>query len=92
VANLTLSIDEHALSRARKAAADRHTTVNALVRDYIGRLANEITPDQQAAIDRMLARSAANAGRRIGPLSTREEIHANASTAGCENATQPRPH
>lgn len=75
MANLTLSIDDHALSRARK-AADRHTTVNALERDYIGRLANEIAPDQQTAIDRTLARSAANAGRRIGPLSTREEIHA----------------
>lgn len=76
MANLTLSIDEHALSRARKAAADRHTTVNALVRDYIGRLANEITPDQQAAIDRMLARSKAYTGRSSGPLPTREEIYA----------------
>ena len=77
MANLTLSIDDHALDRARKAAADRHTTVNALVRDYIGRLANEITPDQQAAIDRMLARSKAYAGRRIGPLPTREETYAD---------------
>jgi predicted HicB family RNase H-like nuclease len=39
--NLTLAIDEQILRRARTRAMQRGTSVNALVRDYIARLADE---------------------------------------------------
>ncbi len=39
--NLTLSVDEQVLRRARIRAMQQGTSVNALVRDYIARLAGE---------------------------------------------------
>ena len=37
MANLTLSIDDALLQRAREAAVRDNTSVNALVRDFLGR-------------------------------------------------------
>jgi plasmid stability protein len=37
VANLTLSLDDSLLQQAREAAVRDHTSVNALVRDYLTR-------------------------------------------------------
>ena len=37
MANLTLAIDDALLQRAREAALREHTSVNALVRDFLGR-------------------------------------------------------
>ena len=37
MANLTLAIDESLLQRAREEALRDHTSVNALVRDFLGR-------------------------------------------------------
>ena len=34
--NITLSIEEDVLAAVRKYAASRNTTVNGLVRDYLG--------------------------------------------------------
>jgi Arc/MetJ family transcription regulator len=39
--NLTLSIDEDVLQRARMRAIERRTTVNALVREYLENFAGE---------------------------------------------------
>ena len=75
MANLTLSIPDPDLARARKVAAERGTTVNAMVRKLLAREVGGITPEQQEAIDWMVARSEANAGRRDGPLPTREETY-----------------
>ena len=36
MANLTLAIDDALLQRAREAALRQHSTVNALVRDFLG--------------------------------------------------------
>ena len=35
VKNITLTADEHLIEQARKAAADRHTTLNAMFRDWL---------------------------------------------------------
>ena len=43
--NITLAIDERVLTKVRRAAARKDTTVNALVRDYLTRLADQ---DDQA--------------------------------------------
>jgi predicted transcriptional regulator len=37
--NITLAIDEEVLSEVRRIAAERDTTVNALVREYLAELA-----------------------------------------------------
>ncbi len=37
MANLTLAIDDALLQRAREAALRQHTTVHAMVRDFLGR-------------------------------------------------------
>jgi hypothetical protein len=44
--NLTLAIDEELLKRARALAAERHTTLNAMVRSL---LAHEVTQDARIA-------------------------------------------
>jgi phosphatidylserine/phosphatidylglycerophosphate/cardiolipin synthase-like enzyme len=75
MANLTLSIPDPDLARARKVAAERGTTVNAMVREFIAKQINTITPDQQAAIDRMIARSNAWAGKAVSTKVTREETY-----------------
>ena len=75
MANLTLSIPDPDLARARKLAAERGTTVNAMVREFIAKQINTITPDQQAAIERMIARSNAWAGKAKGPAPTRAETY-----------------
>lgn len=46
--NITLSVDEKDLDAARVYAAERQTTVNALVREYIGQLAQQRTRAQAA--------------------------------------------
>jgi RNase P/RNase MRP subunit p30 len=35
VKNITLTADEQLIEQARKAAADRHTTLNAMFRDWL---------------------------------------------------------
>ena len=44
--NITLAIDEAVLAKVRQIAATKETTVNALVRDYLTRLADQ---DDRAA-------------------------------------------
>ncbi|MGC2601308.1 MAG: DUF6364 family protein, partial [Rhodomicrobium sp.] len=39
--NVTLSVEEDVLAAVRKYAAARNTTVNGLVRDYLGKLATQ---------------------------------------------------
>jgi len=71
--NLTLSIDEQVVSRAREKAAALGKSLNQLVRDYLEQLAGRNDPDR---IIRELRRlSAASTGNSRGKRWTREEIH-----------------
>ncbi len=49
--NLTLVLDEDLLRAARKAALDRNTSVNQLVRDYLEQLVRETDRRQTAMAD-----------------------------------------
>jgi hypothetical protein len=72
--NLTLTIDEEVLRAARKAALDRNTSVNQLVREYLAKLAGE-ADGRKAAWARMeqLFRTTP---LDVGPITwTREELH-----------------
>jgi hypothetical protein len=46
--NVTLAVEEDVLAAARKYAAARNTTVNGLVRDYLGKLAAQADRAAQA--------------------------------------------
>lgn len=50
--NLTLALDDNLLRAARKAAIDRNTSVNQLVRDFLSRLVRE-TDQKEAALARL---------------------------------------
>lgn len=75
MANLTLSIDDKLLKRARMRALELDTTVNALVRDYIEGLAGE-NPTRRALDDflEMTENISASSGSE-GRGWTREEIY-----------------
>jgi len=72
--NLTLVIDDDVLSRARLEATRRHSTVNALIRDYLASLAGLDDAREEAA--RWLVRAMKNSqGKSGGVRWTREEVH-----------------
>ncbi|TVR52587.1 MAG: ribbon-helix-helix protein, CopG family [Puniceicoccaceae bacterium] len=66
VKNLTLRVDEAMLSEARQAAAKRGTSVNALIREYLGELARDQGRRRQARkeILELCGKSAAQVGER----------------------------
>ncbi len=72
--NITLSVDEETYRRARIAAAERNTTVSALVRNYLGTLTRqkEGETDPAAALFAALDRAQ---GYRAADRMTREEAH-----------------
>lgn len=49
--NLTLSIDDTLLKEARKAAIEKDTTVNAMVRAYLSELVEKHRNDKTAFLD-----------------------------------------
>ena len=72
--NITLSVDENVLAAVRRHAAERDSTVNALVRDYLTKLAAH---DNRA--DRARARLRQLSGQSTGRLGkktwSREDLH-----------------
>lgn len=44
--NLTLAVDERTVERAREIARQQGTSLNALIREYIELLANQVTGDE----------------------------------------------
>ena len=73
--NLTLSIDENVLKEIRRYAADRGTTVNAIVRDHLTRIATQ--EDKAANARRELVELAKTSSWDPGPgwKWSREEIY-----------------
>jgi len=72
--NITLSVDEKVLAAVRQHAAARSTSINQLVRDYLGEIARR---EDRARKARRRLRSLSNrSAARIGRISwTREELH-----------------
>lgn len=56
MANLTLSVDDAVLQKAREAAVREHTSVNAVVRDFLTRYADARSPRLEA-LDALASRS-----------------------------------
>ena len=72
--NLTLSVKEDVIKRARRVAEARGTSVNQLVRDYLQSLGGLSEPEQEIAELRRL--SDEGKGRSAGWRFDRDEIHA----------------
>ena len=73
--NITLAVDEGVLDRVRVIAAELKTTVNALVREYLEKMASE--PDRIAEARRRLVELAERSQARLGPdyRFNRDEIY-----------------
>jgi len=74
MANLTITIDDEILRRARMRAVEQDTSVNSLLRDYLEAFAAAGTTWNQAtdAILRLSAESRSSRGDRRW---TRDELH-----------------
>jgi hypothetical protein len=72
--NITLSVDEKVLAAVRRYAAERDSSVNALVREFLTRISQS---EDRARNARRRIRELSNRSRaRIGSRSwTREELH-----------------
>ena len=73
MANLTLSLDDALLQRAREAALRDHTSVNALVRDYLANYVDAKSRRLAAldTLDALAARSTSHSDKRW----SRDELH-----------------
>ena len=73
MANLTLSVDDGLLQKAREVALRDHTSVNALVREYLIRYVDAKSRRLEAieALDALAARSTS----RSTEAWSREELH-----------------
>jgi hypothetical protein len=72
--NITLSVDENVLAAARRHAAERDSTVNALVRDYLTKLAAHQNGANRARA-RLRQLSEQSTGRLGKKTWSREDLH-----------------
>ena len=72
--NITLSVDENVLAAVRRHAAERNSTVNAMVSEYLGNLAAHEDRAKRARV-RLRQLSAKSQGRLGQKTWTREELH-----------------
>ena len=70
--NITLSIDEQVVARARRIAAVRGTSLNQMVRDYLDDLTRP--GDMQSVLDQLDSVWSESTGRSNGHW-TREDLH-----------------
>ena len=73
MANLTLSLDDDLLQKAREAAVRDRTSVNALVREYIERYVDAKTL-RSRALSELDALAIAHPAKLVAPY-TRDELH-----------------
>ncbi len=74
MANLTITVDDETLKRARIRALEQGTSVNAVVRDYLEAFAGS-RGIREEAIGKLLERSAKSRSRSGGRRWTRDELH-----------------
>ena len=74
MANLTITVDDEVLKRARLRATEQGTSVNAVVRDYLEQYAGSRRAQEQALAN-LLKLSAAASSKRGRRKRTRDELH-----------------
>ena len=73
--NITLAIDEQVLKRVRRIAAERDTTVNGLVRDYLTKLADVDDKAKKARLELVELAKRSNWDPGPGFKWNREELY-----------------
>lgn len=72
--NITLSVEEKVLAAVRRVAADQGTTVNAIVREHLARLARHA--DRAAKARKRIRELSESSDARIGSASwSRDDLH-----------------
>ena len=72
--NITLALDDTLLDEVRTIAANRKTTVNAMVRDFLHRIAQQESRAESAM--RELVRMSERTNAKLGPVTwTRDELY-----------------
>lgn len=74
MANLTITVDEETLKKARMNALAQNTSVNRILREYLESYAG-VHPTQEAAVRRIIALSRKAESRRGDQPWNRNEIH-----------------
>ena len=74
MANLTITVDDDLLRKARMKTLEQGTSVNALLRDYLTHFTGVRSAQEQAARG-FLALAAKSRARRGGRRWTRDELH-----------------
>ncbi len=72
--NLTITVDDEALRRARIRALEQGTSVNAILREFLEAYAGTRN-DHVDAAERVIALAHATPGRRGAARWTREDLH-----------------
>ena len=72
--NITLSVDDEVLAAVRRHAAERNSTVNALVREYLTNLAGHQDRARRARV-RLRQLSRQSQGRLGRKTWTRDDLH-----------------
>lgn len=75
MANLTLTIDDHLLLRARRRALEQGTSVNALVREYLESYTGDEDAVDAARALVALAESTSGSSGPAGRDWSRDELH-----------------
>jgi metal-responsive CopG/Arc/MetJ family transcriptional regulator len=72
--NVTIALDEALLREARRIAADRSTTLNAMIREFLHELARQESEAVKAR--RRIVELCRKADARVGPRTwSRDELH-----------------
>jgi hypothetical protein len=74
MANLTIVVPDEVLKRARMRALEQGTSVNAVLRDYLGHYAGAAAR-RERALDRLLRMSERAQSRRGAKKWTRDDLH-----------------
>jgi hypothetical protein len=75
MANLTITIDDELLKRARLRAIERNTSVNALLREYLEAFAGERSATVARKRFAAIARAANSSSGGKGRSWSRDELH-----------------
>jgi hypothetical protein len=74
--NITLAVEDDVLAAARKFAAEKKTTVNGLVRDYLASLAEQVRKEASARARKELVRLSEESTAGMGDWKwNREELY-----------------
>jgi plasmid stability protein len=74
MANLTITVDDDVLRRARVRAAELGTSVNAVLREYMEQWTS-VQDERRRAVDRILEGSKRSRASSGGRTWTRDELH-----------------